>query len=190
MKSLLTFISPPEQCEYLPDRIWQLEYEMVRQISADEYSERMRSGWRRFGYTIFRPSCPSCRMCQSLRVPTATFRPNRSQRRAWHTNHDQLTIAIGTPSRSDEKEGLRDKFQQFQHDAKGWPAETADYDEMFVANPFPTEEWCYYDGDRLIAVGYVDQLTEGLSAIYFYYDPAERERSLGTFNVLSVIDSA
>ena len=45
---------------------------------------------------------------------------------------------------------------------------------MFVENPFPTEEWCYYDGARLIAVGYVDQLAEGLSAIYFYYDPDER----------------
>ena len=31
------------------------------------------------------------------------------------------------------------------------------------------------------------QLPDGLSAIYFYYDPDERDRSLGTCNVLSVI---
>ena len=30
----------------------------------------------------------------------------------------------------------------------------------------------------------------GLSAIYFFYDPEERQRSLGTYNVLCVIDEA
>jgi arginine-tRNA-protein transferase len=52
---------------------------------------------------------------------------------------------------------------------------------------FPTEEWCYDVGDRLVAVGYVDQLPDGLSAIYFFHDPGERHRSLGTFNVLALL---
>jgi arginine-tRNA-protein transferase len=42
----------------------------------------------------------------------------------------------------------------------------------------------------LIGVGYVDALPGGLSAIYFYYDPGERHRSLGTYNVLSILASA
>ena len=72
-------------------------------------------------------------------------------------------------------------------DEKGWPdhgpKDPADYADSFVDNPFPTEEWCYYLGDRLVGVGYVDVLPDGLSAIYFFYDPDERDRSLGTFNV-------
>jgi len=36
----------------------------------------------------------------------------------------------------------------------------------------------------------VDALPEGLSAIYFYYDPRERNRSPGTFNVLSILREA
>ena len=36
----------------------------------------------------------------------------------------------------------------------------------------------------------MDALPDGLSAIYFFYDPDERHRSLGTFNVLSIIDAA
>ncbi|MFX8957477.1 arginyltransferase, partial [Acinetobacter baumannii] len=43
---------------------------------------------------------------------------------------------------------------------------------------------------RLIGVGFVDPLPIGPSAIYFYYDPELRDRSLGTFNVLSIIDVA
>jgi arginyl-tRNA--protein-N-Asp/Glu arginylyltransferase len=190
MKSLITFISPPEPCEYLPHQTWQLEYEIVGRLSTHEYAARLQNGWRRFGHAIFRPACPSCRMCQSLRVPAATFQPDRSQRRAWKTNHGILSVLVREPSRTPAKEALRQKFQTFQHHAKGWPLETANYEEMFVNNPFPTEEWCYYSGDRLIAVGYVDRLAQGLSAIYFFYDPDERHRSLGTFNILTLIEAA
>ena len=47
----------------------------------------------------------------------------------------------------------------------------------------------------MIGVGYVDVLEDarqrgGLSAIYFFYDPQESQRSLGTYNVLCVIDEA
>jgi arginine-tRNA-protein transferase len=42
----------------------------------------------------------------------------------------------------------------------------------------------------LVAVAYVDALPEALSAIYCYHDPAERARSLGTFNILSLIAAA
>ena len=190
MQSVFTFISPPALCEYLRDRQWQLEYEVVGQLTPAEYMDRLKRGWRRFGFAMFRPACPSCRMCQTLRVPVATFRPSRSQRRAWTANIDALSLQIGAPASSDEKVALRDAFQCYQATDKGWPQESADYDETFVENPFPTEEWCYYLGDRLIAVGYVDRLPEGLSAIYFYYDPRERHRSLGTFNVLAVIAAA
>jgi arginine-tRNA-protein transferase len=36
----------------------------------------------------------------------------------------------------------------------------------------------------------VDALPLGLSAIYFFHDPSERRRSLGTFNVLSLLAAA
>ena len=61
---------------------------------------------------------------------------------------------------------------------------------MMLQNPFRTEEWTYYVGNRLIAVAYVDALPEALSAIYCYHDPTEGARSLGTFNILSLLTSA
>ena len=33
-------------------------------------------------------------------------------------------------------------------------------------------------------------MPEGLSAVYFFYEPGERRRGLGTWNVLSVIERA
>jgi hypothetical protein len=80
MESAVTFLSTLSPCEYLPDRAWQLRYELVPHLRPADYMQRLQQGWRRFGWAMFRPECPSCRMCQSLRVPVATFRPNASQR--------------------------------------------------------------------------------------------------------------
>jgi arginine-tRNA-protein transferase len=194
MESLLRFVTPPHPCSYLADREARLDYELVGKATPDEYMARMAAGWRRFGHTIFRPVCSACTACQSLRVPVATFRPNRSQRRCREANEGQVTLRVGRPAVTRAKLRLYDRFHAFQADHKGWPGHppknSRDYAESFVEGPFPAEEWCYYRDDRLVGVGYVDALSGGLSAIYFYYDPDERDRSPGTWNVLCVLDEA
>jgi arginine-tRNA-protein transferase len=190
MESPLTFVTPPRTCEYLPDRVNQFQCEMVRQISPAAYADRLHDGWRRFGHTLFRPACPSCRRCLSLRVPVETFRPGRSQRRAWNRNQHEVRLTIGTPALSPEAWVLYDRFHHHQREARGWPSHDAADVATFIHNPLPAEEWRYRAGDRLIGVGYVDRVPGGLSAVYFYYDPDERDRSLGTFNVLSILAEA
>jgi arginine-tRNA-protein transferase len=194
MQSLFTFQSPQGPCGYLPDQTWQLEYEQFAEVSAADYMERMRAGWRRFGFSLFHPVCPACNRCRSIRVLVDRFRPNRAQRRCMQLNRDLIRTEIGKPRVSRARLKLYDRFHAFQTMNKGWPLHPAkdseSYIESFVYNPFPTQEWCYYLNDRLIGVGYVDDLPGGLSAIYFFYDPDERRRSLGIFNVLSIIESA
>jgi arginine-tRNA-protein transferase len=187
---VLAFTTGPSRCEYLPDREWQLRYEYHPTLDAVAYQARLKEGWRRFGPVMFRPTCAGCRQCLSLRVPTAEFVPNQSQRRAWKRNVDDLAIHVGAPSITTEKEELFERFHRFQHEAKGWPLNPEQNLGVFVANPFPTEEWRYLLGRRLVAVGYVDVLPDGLSAIYFYWDPEQRRRSLGTFNVLALLAAA
>jgi arginine-tRNA-protein transferase len=103
-------------------------------------------------------------------------------------------LLIGTPSVTKQKLKLYDRYHAFQTETKGWPIHPAkdpsSYGESFVANPFAVEEWCYYLQDRLVAVGYVDVLPEGMSAIYFYHEPALRVRSLGTWNVMAILAEA
>ncbi len=187
-------MAPPSRCGYLPDRAWSLEYELVRRLSPAEYLQRMERGWRRFGHTLFRPRCQGCTACQSLRVVVERFRPDRSQRRARKRNQGQVTLRIGKPAVSASKLDLYRAYHEYQAAAKGWPGhEDRDfhsYHESFVENPFPVQEWRYYCGERLVGVGYVDDLPGALSAIYFFYDPSLRDRSLGTWNILSLIEHA
>lgn len=194
MKSLLHFISPPSACSYLPWESASIEYELVTSLSADEYMKRMLNGWRRFGAMLFRPRCPECTGCRALRVDVACFYPTRSQRRCRKVNEGDVRLIIARPSVTQNKLDLYDRYHAHQAVTKGWPAhppkDAADYRESYVNNPAFTEEWRYLVGNDLIGVGYVDALPGGLSAIYYFHDPVLRHRSLGTWNVLCVLDEA
>lgn len=191
MESLFKYVAPPSRCGYLPDEEWTLEYEVVGRLGTAEYMNRLQSGWRRFGTMLFHPVCASCQKCKSLRVLVDRFRPNRSQRRAEKFNAGQVELRIGKPAVTRPKLELYDRYHEFQSINKGWPEhplkDGSSYAHSFVENPFSTEEWCFYLQGRLVGVGYVDDLPEGLSAIYFFYDPALRRLSLGTWNVLCLI---
>jgi leucyl-tRNA---protein transferase len=194
MESLFRVIAPPHVCGYLPSQTALMEYERFSRIRPAEYMARLRQGWRRFGSMLFRPQCQSCNACQSLRVLVNQFRPDRSQRRARKANVGEMEVRIAEPTLDQARIDLYDRFHAFQTDAKGWPAhppgDVATYAETFLDNPFPTQEWSYYLRNRLIAVGFVDNLPNGLSAIYTVYDPEERQRSLGTWHVLNLIEYA
>jgi arginyl-tRNA--protein-N-Asp/Glu arginylyltransferase len=198
MESLFQYVAPPTRCGYLPQQKWSLEYEYVASMTQAEYLERLLDNWRRFGNMLFRPVCETCRACRSLRVVVSSFRPDRSQRRCRQANEGVIELRIGKPSVNRAKLVLYDRYHAFQADRKGWPRhaprDASSYAESFVHHPFPVEEWCYYLKDQLIGIGYVDVLPDspagGLSAIYFFYDPRRRERSLGTWNILCLIEEA
>ena len=92
--AVIALTTPPAACGYLPDQVWTLQYLFVAQASAAEYEEYLKAGWRRFGRAFFHPVCKSCHRCRSVRVPVATFQPDRSQRRARKANAD-VELVIG-----------------------------------------------------------------------------------------------
>src|SRR5438105_7921684 len=194
MKTLARYIAPPSPCGYLPEQLWRLEYEHVATLSPREYTQHLLQGWRRFGTALFRPRCRACNACRSLRVLVPNFHADRSQRRCRRVNAKEIELRVRWPSVTRTKLALYDRYHAYQADARGWPEHPASdaysYANSFVDNPIPTEEWCYYSGQRLVGVGYVDDLPGALSAIYFFYDPDERWRGLGTWNVLCTLDQA
>jgi leucyl-tRNA---protein transferase len=188
------FSDDPSRCGYLPDRDWRLEYRVALELSAEEYAGWMLRGWRHFGRTLFRPRCSGCDACRPIRVDVGRFRPDRSQRRAWKANRLDIRLEVADPAAGLAQLDLYRRYHAHQAEAKQWPSREdegeADYRGSYVDNPFPTREWRYYLGEVLIGVGYVDSLPIGPSAITFIHDPAHRDRSLGTYNVLALIDHA
>lgn len=193
MQSTLGYISPPSTCGYLPDRNWQLRYEFVLEMTPDEYQELLNKGWRRFGSTLFRPQCPSCTACRSLRVPVSDFRASRSQKRSLAFGRNVL-IEIGEPSIDEKRVEIYLEHHRTRSTNRGWPEpdlqHAMEHIASFMLGPFPCQQWSYYLDGELIGVMYVDQLPEGLSGIYYYYRSNLNKLSPGTFMILSMIERA
>ena len=77
-------------------------------MTAAEYSEWLEAGWRRFGHVLFRPACPLCRKCQSLRVPVDAFGKS-------FLHHGRTFTVIGLELKRNAKPVLmrRDDGKQF-----------------------------------------------------------------------------
>ena len=187
------FQPEPSSCSYLPAEQSSLEYRILAYVSESAYERMLERGWRRHGWHFFRPACPSCRKCRSLRVEVDQFRPTKSQRRAMNKNAG-VRLEIGPADVTKEHVKLYNAWHADMHVKSGWRSETTtarDYADAFLSGDFPfAKEFRYYQGDRLIGVGLVDVLPDSLSSVYFYHDPAWRPLSPGTFTVQKEIEYA
>lgn len=181
------YLSNPHECPYLPDRQAVDVFSQVNAISAADYELLMNHGFRRSGRLIYRPVCSECRECIALRVPTATFRISRSQRRALQRNRD-LTMSMGEPQSSDEKWALYVAYLKYQHDGK-MGTQRDDFERFLYDSPTETIELEFREGDRLVGVSIVDACPSCWSSVYFYFDPAEARRSLGVYSAVREIDT-
>ena len=192
MHVLQQFISGPETCHYLPDRLATQTYASVAQISPAEYEDLMNRGWRKFGAMLFRPICDQCAQCRPLRIPTAQFTPDRSQQRNWRRNAD-LEVHHAPPSVDAMRLDLYRRYQASQTETKGWPeAErmAKSYARQFVHNPLPSVEISIWEQDALRAVVITDVTPSTVSGVYHFHDPDCRSRGLGTYALLHTIELA
>lgn len=174
-------------CSYLPGETARLEYRILGNVPAEHYAFLLARGWRRFGLEYFRPACPACRKCRSIRIPVTEFVPNRAQRRCLKRNAD-VKVIIRSPSVSREHLEVYAAYHADMHQRRGWPVHPVDanqYAQSFILgdNGF-AREFLYVRGRRLIGVALVDVVPTAISSVYFFHDPAWRPAAPGVFSVL------
>ena len=181
------------ECAYLPDRGARMHYRLIEQCPVEDYERMLERGWRRFGRVFFRPACEGCQECRSLRVDVAAFRPNRSMRRTARQNQD-LEMVLRPPSITQQHLRLYQRYHQDMSQRRGWPGKDispVDYFQTFVEGGEGfAHELLFLDRDRLLAVALVDLLPRAISAVYCFYEPTLRKRSLGVFSVLEQVGLA
>ncbi|BDY13243.1 arginyltransferase [Hydrogenimonas cancrithermarum] len=180
-------------CSYLPEKNTRMFYRYMRHADKKLVSELIRRGWRRFGCYFFHPICAGCNGCKSLRVNAEAFTLTKSQKRVIKKNRDTL-IYIQKPSMTQEHLDLYNRYHKFKSETSAWkytPINPQLYYENFVdgAHDFGKEILYFIDG-KLVGVDLVDICEDGISAIYFYYDPDYAKYSLGTYSLLMQIQFA
>jgi arginine-tRNA-protein transferase len=186
---------PPHECIYLPDREASLDIQIMVDVSPEELGELLEHGWRRFGPVYFRPACAACEECVTLRIPTATFRPSKSQRRA-RKNAARLTRAAGKPVVDQERLDLYARWHAQRERARGWepsPLDDERYSFDFAFEHPAVREVTFRDPEhegRLVGLGIVDEVPDALSAVYFFWNPEHAPPSLGTAHIVTLVDDA
>ena len=173
-----------------------MEYLIVGEIAPGEYQELMDRGWRKFGSALFHPVCRDCRECRPIRVPVATFAPDRSQRRAQRRFAGLVEVEAGPPEVDQERLALYERYHRARSRDRGWPENHITPEEYFFSychNPLPGLEITARVDGRLAAVLLADLTPEALSAVYHYYDPDPAftpHGGLGTWIILESIYQA
>lgn len=177
---------PPFPCPYLSGRDARHVALRLEPVVPGLYHALMDLNFRRLGEVFYRPRCDGCDACRMIRIPVASFRTSRAQRRCLRRNAD-VRVAVGPPGMNDDKQALYRRYLEARHDGQmdGSPAELHGF---LYSSPLETLELTYSLEGRPVGVGIADLEPLALSAVYCYFEPLLRSRSLGVFNVLTLIE--
>ncbi|MEO6698083.1 MAG: arginyltransferase [Paraperlucidibaca sp.] len=184
------FTTAAHACSYLADRqAITLFADPEADMTAVIYSQLSDLGFRRSGNYVYRPQCQGCKACVSVRIPVAQFRPRREQRRCWQRNQD-LTVTPVPVAWSEEHYALYARYISTRHrDGDMFPPSPRQYREFLTSEWSDTSLVEFRLDGQLLAIAVTDTLAEGLSAVYTFYDPEIRARSLGSFAILWQIEA-
>ncbi len=183
------YSTAPHPCSYFSDREAQtLFLDPGVDVSATLYTQLSQAGFRRSGSHYYRPNCEACKECIPCRVPVQDFSFSRNQRRLLSRNSD-LQLRWQTQV-ADDAYGLYASYINQRHrDGDMYPPSRQQFDSFIGDHRDDSLFLHFYLGEKLLAVALCDQMGDGLSAIYTFYDPLEQRRSLGKLAVLRLVEA-
>ena len=184
--NLLKEFSINDKCSYLADKDTNTHYKIIENASSLDTSELIERGYRRFGKMYFRPICEGCDECQSIKVDVDKFEFSKSQRRVIK-KASFIKSYVQTPTLSQAHLDLFEKYHLHMKGKRDWKYQETTpehYHNSFVSGHGEFGyEVLYFDEDKLIGVDLIDVLDDGISSIYFYYDPDYEKFSLGKLSL-------
>ena len=191
LSELRFFTTPAHDCSYLEGKqAITLFADPLAKIDKDLYSSLSSVGFRRSGTHIYRPYCQSCTACIPVRLPVAQFAPRRRHKRVMQANHD-VSVTSHEPALTEEYFALYESYISERHDDGDMYPASRDQFQSFLVDGRPEASFYEFrDSGKLLAVAVADELNDGLSAIYTFFDPKEDARSLGVLAILWLIEHA
>jgi leucyl-tRNA---protein transferase len=190
-RHLQFYITTESPCGYYDDRNSRnLVPDPKLRLNMPIYSQLIQHGFRRSGAHCYRPHCDNCQACVACRIPVQAFSPNRSQKRCLKTNQ-ALTLTTVKAGFSEEYFALYRRYLNSRH-VDGTMADPAeeDFKQFLYCDWADTQFFEHRLNGKLVAVAVTDIISDGVSAVYSFFEPEMVKNSLGTYCVLSLIDYA
>ncbi|MDO9282673.1 MAG: arginyltransferase [Methylotenera sp.] len=193
LNKLQFYVTTGYSCGYLPNKLAQsLIATPQHLVNTEIYSSLIQQGFRRSGKFAYRPHCENCQACVPVRIILQDFTPNRSQKRALK-QHQNLTTTILPVAFYEEHYALYAAYQCARH-TDGKPTKPVDDAEQYQSFLCQTNVDSvlveFRENNQLKMVSVIDIVSDGISAVYTFYDTSNTKASYGTYNVLWQIDWA
>ncbi|WP_300379040.1 arginyltransferase [Henriciella sp.] len=194
-QGLRFYVTGPTPCPYLPDQFERKAFTHLGQAAPDSLHHQLsQAGFRRSQSVAYRPACPNCNACRSVRVDTTRFEPSRNQIRVLRKNKDLVRRPVEAKATREQYRLLK-HYLVNRHDGGGMSdMGFREYAGMVNETPVQTVLFEYRQGPEedapLIAVSLTDILRDGFSMVYTFFDTRQPKRSLGTFMILDHIMNA
>lgn len=196
--SLSLSVTAPYPCSYLENRTACSQIVSPAHIvKTPIYEQLIQQGFRRSGQFTYRPHCDECQACTSIRVPVASFVPNRSQKRLMR-RLPHLEIKVSELYFNEAHYKLYSHYQQVRHAGGGMDKDGREaYEQFLLTSLVDTYLVEFYvpashlkNEMCLKMVSVIDVVDTGLSAVYTFFDPNDPHVSWGTYGVLWLIEYA
>ena len=189
LNSVQFYITTKYSCGYIKHRSAQsMVATPYKTIGSDIYSNLIHKGFRRSGQYVYKPHCGECQACIPIRLSTASFLISRSQKRVKKI-HSHITARILPLEFSDEHYELYINYQNKRHRTNSSQEDDiGDYHDFLIKSNMQSKLIEFRDDGQLVMVTIIDELKNGLSAVYTFYDCNNTKYSLGTFSILWLLN--
>ena len=184
-------LSQQFDCSYLADRQEQLLVILDPSCyTPGKFEQLLALGFRRSGDQIYRPHCPVCSACKSVRVLAKAFLPTKSQKRKLNKAKNAFSVKYSDQQRP-EYFPLYSKYITERHqDGSMYPPEQSQFNSFIFCHWLPITFIELWDQEKLVAVAVTDCMHNAVSAIYTFFDPDYEHYSLGSVMILEQLKFA
>ncbi|MEO0982334.1 MAG: arginyltransferase [Pseudomonadota bacterium] len=192
LRFYMTRLAP---CPYLDGHRERKAFTNIDAPDADHLHDILsRSGFRRSQSIAYRPACPNCNACRSVRVNARDFRFTKGWRRILNRNSDVQSRPVAAEATREQYRLLR-AYLRSRHNGGGMSEMSfRDYAAMVDDSPVQSLIFEYRAGREpdapLVAAAITDVLRDGLSMVYTFFDAKDERRSLGSYIILDHVAKA
>lgn len=183
--------SLPRKCPYIPGKKEYLLFtDLTKFVSKKSLEKLVSRGFRRNENIFYKPNCKNCKACKSTRVLVNDFLFSKNFKRILKKNND-LKIKIGKPKTRQEHYKLFKKYLKQRHSNGDMANMTyLDFRTMLEISPVETKILHIYKNNKFFGAILYDIYKNSFSANYSFYNPKYKNRSLGSFLILKLIEQA